>query len=66
VAEGTPEVKQERSRLTEALRKNYWTLDPYIRAKSWYDRTGVLLPNGDVEFYPEKQAKKEAIHEDLD
>ncbi|KAK2744041.1 hypothetical protein FQN57_004494 [Myotisia sp. PD_48] len=30
--------------LATDLRANYWQLDPYIRAKSYYDRIGVLPP----------------------
>ena len=28
------------------LRTNYWRLDPYIRARSLYDRLGIIQPNG--------------------
>ncbi|KAF2717857.1 CRAL/TRIO domain-containing protein [Polychaeton citri CBS 116435] len=35
-----------RSRLAERLAENYWRLDPYIRARSLYDRIGMLGENG--------------------
>jgi hypothetical protein len=36
------------------LRQNYWQLDPYVRARSILDRTGVIKTGGNVEFYPAK------------
>lgn len=45
-----------RGRLAERLAENYWRLDPYIRAKSLYDRSGVLGPKGKLDFYPSKSA----------
>ncbi|KAK4960428.1 phosphatidylinositol transfer protein csr1 [Elasticomyces elasticus] len=41
-----------RGRLAQRLRENYWRLDPYVRARSLYDRTGVLGLGGKLEFYP--------------
>ena len=51
---GDEQVKVERNILAEKLRKGYWDLDPYVRARSWYDRKGVLLPGGKVVTYPER------------
>jgi hypothetical protein len=45
-----------RLRLAQRLAENYWKLDPYVRATSIYDRTGVLSRNGELDFYPEKKA----------
>ena len=45
-----------RGRLAERLAENYWRLDPYIRAISLYDRTGVLGKGGKLEFYPNAQS----------
>ncbi|TLS24583.1 hypothetical protein PpBr36_08271 [Pyricularia pennisetigena] len=50
-------VRKERSELASTLRSQYWQLDPYIRARSWYDRTGVLCENGTVNYYPPKDFK---------
>ncbi|KAI8951648.1 CRAL-TRIO domain-containing protein [Xylaria longipes] len=40
----------------EALRKNYWVLDPYVRSRTHLDRTGVIKPGGVIELYPERKA----------
>ena len=45
---------QGRGRLAERLAENYWKVDPYLRARSLYDRTGVLGAAGKLEFYPKK------------
>jgi hypothetical protein len=42
-----------RSKLAESLKDGYWTLDPYIRARSNYDRWGVIGPGGRIQFYPD-------------
>ena len=44
-----------RSRLAERLAENYWRLDPFIRARSLYDRTGVIGKDGKLNFYPSAQ-----------
>jgi len=36
------------------LREDYWHLDPYIRARSYYDRVGMINPGGKLQFYTEK------------
>ncbi|CAK7266718.1 phosphatidylinositol transfer protein csr1 [Sporothrix epigloea] len=41
----------KREEVATQLREQYWTLDPYIRARSFYDRTGMLRPDGTVDFY---------------
>ncbi|OIW26772.1 phosphatidylinositol transfer protein CSR1 [Coniochaeta ligniaria NRRL 30616] len=46
------EVKAEREAVASKLSKGYWTLDPYVRARSLYDRTEVIRPGGKVDFYP--------------
>jgi hypothetical protein len=47
VAEGdATQSREERRRArdegAEGLRENYWRLDPYVRAKSLYDRIGLV------------------------
>ncbi|KAK4664859.1 phosphatidylinositol transfer protein csr1 [Podospora pseudopauciseta] len=65
-------VKKRREEIADKMREDYWRVDPYIRARSYYDRTGVLLPGGEVDWYPgEKkngEVKKEAVTspDDLD
>ena len=44
-----------RSRLAERLAENYWKLDPFIRARSLYDRLGVIGKDGRINFYPTTQ-----------
>ncbi|KAK6363179.1 hypothetical protein TWF730_000624 [Orbilia blumenaviensis] len=46
------DVKDERSGLRERLRTNYWGLDKFLRARTWYDRVGMVGKNGEVDFYP--------------
>lgn len=47
------EIKARRNAIAEKLRAGYWDLDPYLRARSYYDRTGVLLPGGKLNWYPD-------------
>ncbi|VBB81783.1 Putative phosphatidylinositol transfer protein [Podospora comata] len=66
------EVKKRREEIADKMREDYWRVDPYIRARSYYDRTGVLLPGGEVDWYPgEKkngEVKKDVVTspDDLD
>ncbi|KUJ14728.1 CRAL/TRIO domain-containing protein [Mollisia scopiformis] len=48
-------VKLRRNELANTLKEDYWRLDPYIRAKSFYDRTGMINPGGKIQFYPSKE-----------
>lgn len=41
----------ERLAVAAALREGYWEMDPYLRARSVYDRTGVLGHGGKLDFY---------------
>ncbi|KAK3942080.1 Cral trio domain protein [Diplogelasinospora grovesii] len=52
-------IKAKRDALAARLREDYWNLDPYVRARSFYDRTGVLLPGGKTDYYPQGQKKVE-------
>lgn len=54
-----------RMRLAQRLTENYWQLDPYVRARSLYDRQGVLGPGGKLEIYPKKE-KAETGTDDVD
>jgi hypothetical protein len=51
--DGAPaeEKRKERDAVAEQLRQNYWKLDPYVRARSLYDRMGVLRDGGKLDFY---------------
>lgn len=44
-------VEEKRSELAERLRTDYWQLDPYLRARSMYDRTGVIQKGGRIQHY---------------
>lgn len=37
--------KKSRDDLAERLAKNYWVLDPYVRARTVYDRVGMIHPS---------------------
>jgi hypothetical protein len=41
-----------RDQVVEKLRKNYWDLDPYVRARTVLDRTGVIKGDGTVTEKP--------------
>lgn len=43
---------QGRGGIRDQLRDNYWRLDPFVRARSHYDREGLLGPDGKLDFYP--------------
>lgn len=50
-----------RTKLANDLQTSYWQLDPYVRARSIYDRWGVINPGGKINFYPgETEAAKAA------
>ncbi|KAJ9603925.1 phosphatidylinositol transfer protein csr1 [Cladophialophora chaetospira] len=46
-------VKEERHNLARQLNDNYWKLDKYVRARTLYDRTGMIGPDGKINFYPQ-------------
>jgi len=59
---GLEERRRERDEAAEALRANYWALDPYVRAKTLYDRAGTIGEGGKVDYYPKAApAKKENV-----
>ena len=49
------DLAAKRDELAETLRKGYWELDPYIRARTMYDRTGMIRKDGQIVFYPSKE-----------
>ncbi|KAI1340662.1 CRAL/TRIO domain-containing protein [Xylariaceae sp. FL0016] len=51
-AEKRKVVAGQRSEVAKKLREQYWQLDPYIRARSLYDRTGVIKSDGTLDYYP--------------
>lgn len=54
-------LNSRRNEVIKQLRDNYWTLDPYVRARTILDRTGVIKGGGKVDFYPEAQKAEAEI-----
>lgn len=53
VKPGSADAKQkarERRELAERLRESYWKLDPYVRARTYYHRAGVIDTLGAVDY----------------
>ena len=42
------DLRARRTAIGEDFRRNYWRLDPYLRARALIDRSGVLKPDGTV------------------
>ena len=53
-------LRQKRADLAERLRSGYWQLDPYLRARTLYDRTGMIKDGGTIQFY-ENEAPKATV-----
>jgi hypothetical protein len=52
---GAPSDKashDKRNAVADKLKAGYWQLDPYVRARSLCDRTGVITKDGSILFYP--------------
>lgn len=47
---GEEAAMNARHALRNKLKDNYWTLDPYVRERSYYDRVNVLQPGGKVDW----------------
>lgn len=58
-------AKSRRDEAIEKLRDNYWILDPYIRARSLLDRTGVIKGTGKIDFYPGAEISEESQTEEV-
>lgn len=60
------DVKTKRNELANQLREGYWVLDPYLRARSVYDRVGMIEKGGKLAFYPvkEEKVKEEKVKEE--
>ena len=54
------DVGEARTRIAQRLAENYWKLDPYVRSRSLYDRTGVISEGGRLNFYPSRHDSKAA------
>jgi hypothetical protein len=51
-------IKAERDRLAKELADNFWKLDPYVRARSVYDRLGYFRGAAGTDWYGTKDAAK--------
>lgn len=64
------EIKSQRNAIANELKEDYWRLDPYVRARTVYDRTGIIQPGGGLNFYPSKADAAASLpvetHPDLD
>ncbi|KAM0194856.1 hypothetical protein ACHAPQ_002896 [Fusarium lateritium] len=45
------ELKAEREKISKQLKEGYWVLDPYIRARTLYDRQGAIQSGGKTDWY---------------
>lgn len=45
-------LSEQRDSVIQQLSENYWRLDPYVRARTVLDRTGVIQDGGKIDFYP--------------
>ena len=52
-------IKAQRDELAKELAENFWELDPYLRARSLYDRLGVFDGNGKVDWSAAKRTQDE-------
>ncbi|OAQ99118.1 hypothetical protein LLEC1_05802 [Akanthomyces lecanii] len=60
-AQGTEraaEVSSRRDQVSAQLTANFWELDPYVRARSLYDRRGCLHGTGSLQFHPPKSERR--------
>lgn len=58
---GAKAGEKRRADLAEKLRKGYWVLDPYVRARSIYDRTGLIREGGEVCFYDDPKSSTKDV-----
>ena len=54
--------QQKRNELAEKLRTGYWQLDPYLRARTLYDRTGMIREGGNVQYYSTSSSSMTPAH----
>lgn len=55
------DTNARREQIAQQLRDNYWRLDPIIRARSLYDRTGMIGINGKLNYYPSQTLKRDNL-----
>ncbi|GBF65823.1 CRAL-TRIO domain-containing protein [Trichophyton mentagrophytes] len=57
-------IKKTRTELAGKLCENYWQLDPYIRARSMYDRLGLIPPPKEAKEISTTQQLSEKVNGD--
>ncbi|KAI4260543.1 MAG: hypothetical protein LQ352_000239 [Teloschistes flavicans] len=50
-------LQQKRNDLAELLRSGYWQLDPYLRNRSIYDRSGLIREGGVIQYYGKSETE---------
>ena len=55
----------ERNAIAVELKQNYWKLDPFIRARTLYDRIGVIGKDGQLDFYPNRGKAMDGAKEEF-
>ncbi len=51
-------IKADRDKLADQLAANFWRLDPYVRARSLYDRLGYFRGAAGTDWYGTRDAAK--------
>lgn len=57
------DIKTRRHELANTLRDDYWRVDPYLRARSYYDRVGMINPSGKLQLYLGKAEATNGSHQ---
>ena len=55
------DTMEERNAIALDLKRNYWRLDPFIRARTLYDRLGVIGEGGKLDFYPSQRKPADGV-----
>jgi len=54
---------KERDEIAKELNENYWRLDPYVRARTVYDRVGAIGPRGGFVYSKNETADSPKVEE---
>src|SRR5690606_14174743 len=52
------ETLKKRNALAEKLKASYWSMDKHLRAKTIYDRVGIIKEGGIIDDYAYRNVKK--------
>ncbi|KAF4463570.1 CSR1-phosphatidylinositol transfer [Fusarium albosuccineum] len=64
--EQAAQIKTGRERLAKSLKEDYWNLDPYIRARTLYDRQGAIQAGGKTDWYSPAKPATSTSGDDVD